>query len=216
MFHGSQCVPLQIYKIYSRIRYITDNSDIFSRSNCSKHGKKVFQDIMKETQIIKCINYGDDLRIFGEPIDITLSLSQNLLVEQLIQQRVTKEVKSFQRFLYKRILYHSCKYFRLVKRNNSTVLLNNGELMVISDLIFINITELNVTHYVVLGKKLEILDEELCKHKGISTKMFSFIARETNNDICCFPSDFDKKCCNMLYKAHKLYIVPLVNTVEID
>lgn len=88
--------------------------------------------------------------------------------------------------------------------------------MIISDLILINIPELEITHYVILGKKLQIMDEEFCKHKDISTKMFSFIARETNNDISCFPSDIDKKCCNMLYKNDKLYIVPLVNTVEID
>lgn len=216
MFHGSQCVPLQICKIYSRIRYIKENSNIFSRSNCSKQGKKLFKDIMKETKIIKCIKYGDDLRIFGKPVDITLSLSQKLLIEQLLQQTITENVKSFLRFCYKGILYHSYKYSRLIKRNNSTVLLHNGELMIISDLIFINIPELQRTHYIVLGKKLQIMNEELCKYKGISTKMFSYVARETDNDISCFPSDFNKKCCNMLYKEDKLYIVPLVNTVEID
>lgn len=170
---------------------------------------------MKEIKIIKCIKYGDDLRIFGKPADITLSLSQKLLIEQLLQQTITENVKSFKRFFYKNTVYNSCKYSRLIKKNNSTVILHNGELIVISDLILINIAEQTTTYYVILSKTLQIMDEELCKHKGISTKMFSFIARETNN-ICCFPSDFDKKCCNMLYKADKLYIVPLVNTVEID
>lgn len=217
IFHGTQCVPLQIFKIYSRIRYIKENSDIFSRPNCSRQGKKLFQDIMKETKIIKCIKYGDDLRIYGKSVDITLSLSQKLLVELLLQKTITEKVKSYQRFSYKGTLYHSFKYFRLIKRNNSTVILLNGELMTISDLILINMPEVNGTFFVVLGKKLQIMDEELNKYKSdISTKMFSFIARETNNDISCFPSDFDKKCCNMLFKEDKLYIVPLVNTVEID
>ncbi|XP_029176567.1 uncharacterized protein LOC114944694 isoform X2 [Nylanderia fulva] len=214
MFHGSQYVPSQICKIYSRIRYIKKNSEIFSKPNCSKEGKKLFKNIMKETKIIKCIRYGDDLRIFGKPADITLSLSQKLLVEQLLQETITENVKLFYRFSYKNTFYHSYKYSRLIKRNNSTVILHNGKLMLISGLILINILE--TTHYIVLGKKFQILDEELCKHKGISTKMFSFIARETNNDIICFPSDFDKKCCSIFYKEDKLYIVPLVNTVEID
>lgn len=125
------------------------------------------------------------MKIFGKSKDITLSLSQKLLVEQLLQQTVSEEVKSFQRFSYKNILYHSSKYSRLIKRNNSTVILNNGELMVISDLILINTPDLRI-HYVVLGKKLQIMNEEICKHKGISMKMFSFIARETNNDFLVF------------------------------
>lgn len=191
MFYGSQYVPLQICKIYSRIRYIKNHSHVFSKPNCSRQGKKLFQDIMKEIKIIKCMKYGDDLKIFGKSKDITLSLSQKLLIEQLLQQTVSEEVKSFQRFSYKNILYHSSKYSRLIKRNNSTVILNNGELMVISDLILINTPDLR-THYVVLGKKLQIMNEEICKHKGISMKMFSFITRETNNDISCFPLDFGK------------------------
>ncbi|XP_067212377.1 uncharacterized protein [Linepithema humile] len=216
LFYGTQCIPLQICKLYSRLRYIKQQCEIFSRPNCSVQGKVIFRYITKKTKIMKCIEFGDELRIFGKSTEMQLSLRQKLLIEQFLKETIENNVQSFQRFTYNNTLYHSFKYSCLIKRNNSTVLLENRSLMIISDLILLKTSDLQTKKYIVLGKELQIIDEEVCKYKTISSKMFSFIARHTNNDVCNFLSAIRKKCVYIPYKDDKLCIIPLVNTLETD
>lgn len=215
LHHGTQCIPSQICKMYSRLRYVKQEAQIFNDPNCSMEGKMLFQSIMKQCRISKCIEFKESLKIFGKPIDFLLSTSQKVLIELVLQDSVEENVKSFQRFISNNILFHGSKYSRLSKRNNSTVLLKNGSIMVITYLISVTLPDSESSTYVVFGKELRILNEELCKYANISSNRFSFVAVKTNNDIACLVHEIDKKCVNVIYKD-KLYIIPIVNTVETD
>jgi len=74
-FNSTQYVPDQIYKFYVRLNYIKQNT-VFDWQNCSGKGKAVFDAIMKECKIEKCIEYPDTLRAFGSSREIELTATE--------------------------------------------------------------------------------------------------------------------------------------------
>jgi len=64
---------------------------------------------------------GDNLRIFGCGKSIKLNIVQKLTVQVVLHENVVENATSYERFIYKHILYHSCNYKRIYKRNNSII-----------------------------------------------------------------------------------------------
>lgn len=64
LFNGTQYIPDKICKFYAHLNYIKQ-STVFDRQNCSGKGKAVFDTIVNECKIKKCIEYLDTLRAFG-------------------------------------------------------------------------------------------------------------------------------------------------------
>lgn len=216
LFHGTQFIPEQICKFYSRLSFIHSASEIFSKENCSKRGKKLFRTLMKECTIKKCIYYGDYLRIFGSPKCVNLTLTEKFVIEEALAETIDPKAQSFTRFIYKNVLYHTSNNSRIMKRNNCTIETTDGRFMSISDLIIVKLTASNEYKHVLLGKELEKQDKILCKVGNVSSNYFSCIAKETNNIISCPLLLIKTKCVNVRYNETEVYIEPLVNHIETD
>ncbi|XP_029162383.1 uncharacterized protein LOC114933966 isoform X1 [Nylanderia fulva] len=114
LFNGTQYIPEQICKFYSRIRYVKQSS-VFDQPNCSKKGKDLFDSIIKECRIKRCMEYGNSLRAFGSAIIIELSLIEKITVEQFLGESVKNKALAYQRFIYQNILYHGSNCTQLKK-----------------------------------------------------------------------------------------------------
>lgn len=86
--------------------------------------------------------------------------------------------------------------------------------MIISYLLIVQISESNVCMQVILDRDLEIQNEELCKYGNVSSSKYSFIVKETQNVVGCLVSALKRKCVYVAYIDNKLYMIPVVNTVE--
>lgn len=168
-FNGTQFVPEQICKFYFRLNYIKQNT-VFNRQNCSGKGQAVFDSIMKECKIQKCLEYEDTLKAFGSWHEKQLNLIEKLQVEFLVEERINDTVRTFERFIYKNILYHGVNYSRLIRRSNSTVITKQKSILVILYLCIVE-TLAGEKHNVLLCNRLRILDhEQLCKSSNISSR----------------------------------------------
>ena len=126
LFHGTQAISLQICKSYSRLRHIKQKSEIFSHPNATEEGRNHFLYLMKQCKVKHCIEYGDDLRIFGQPKHVRLSLNSKTIIEQDLGFSIEESASSYDRFIYKNILCYAINYARLKKRNNSTIITNEN------------------------------------------------------------------------------------------
>lgn len=216
LFHGTQCIPEQICKLYHRLQYIKINSYVFDHENCSQKAKIIFLKLMHECKIKNCIEYEDHLKIFGNSKTIKLSIIEKSVIESVLEETINDNTNKYFRFIYKNVLFHSCDYKRLTKRNNSCILTDNSVLLVITSLVKIQCLISQDIKYIVLGKKLSIEDCELCKNGRYVSNVISFIAKETSNIICCKMSSIVRKCVMVPYKKDMFCIYPLGNTVETD
>ncbi|KAJ8684499.1 hypothetical protein QAD02_020291 [Eretmocerus hayati] len=206
LYHGTQDITLQICKAYTYMGNIKNRSEIFDRPDCSAQGEQLFQSLMSQCRIRLCLKCEDDLRLFGVPYSMDLSLNQKLEIEQLLETEIENEASSYDRFIYKNVLYNTTQYTRLEKRHNSTILTQDNELVVIADLIAVKPIGETQETYIVSGIKIEVLSEELCKNGHISTNLYSFIGKETSISVFIKPSSIKKKCVRIPYQQGKLYI----------
>ena len=70
--------------------------------------------------------------------------------------------------------------------------------------------------YVVIGKQLDVINEQICNHAGISSKLFSFIVTETNITVSMKLDTIKSKCFHIPYAPNKMCIIHLVNVIETD
>lgn len=216
-FNGTQYVPDQICKFYVRFNYIKQ-STVFDRKNCSGKGKAVFDAIINECKIKKCIEYPDTLRAFGSSREMELTATEKCNLEFLLGQRIKNTVLTFERFIYKNILYHGANYSRLEKRSNSTIITKQKSILVILYLCIVE-TLTGAKYNALLCNKLQVIhDEELVKNGNISSQRFSYIVEKSDNISCCRLDEIENKCiCIKLEnRNNKLCIIPLVNCIETD
>ena len=216
LFNGTQYVPEQICKFYTRFRFINIASEIFSRENCSERGKKLFRSLMKECGIKRCIQYGDFLRIFGAPLYVNLTIIQKLVIEEVLEGVVDDAAEAFKRFVYKNVLYHTSNDNRLIKRNNSTIETTDGRFMVILDFLIVKLSETGGFKHVIIGKELQRQNKTLFNVGNVSSSEFSYIVKETNNIMCCMPYMIKVKCVNIQCDETELCLLPIVNNLETD
>ncbi|OXU21886.1 hypothetical protein TSAR_010800 [Trichomalopsis sarcophagae] len=165
---------------------------------------------------LRCIEYGRHLRVFGIPNKFKLPLNTRLIIEQLLQQEIENDSDIYERFIYNNSLFHTTKYLRLKKRNNSTILTYDNQLILITDLVAVRELQTNHEKYVLLGTKLMPLNEEICRNDNISTNLFSIIVKKTNEVVSINVSSIMKKCIMVALENDKWYVVPLVNNLETD
>ena len=70
--------------------------------------------------------------------------------------------------------------------------------------------------YIILGKLLNSVDEEICNYERKSSKLFSFIATETDSTISVKITSINSKCVYIPISINKICIIPLVNILETD
>lgn len=216
LFHGTQYIPEQICKFYSRLSYIKTASEIFCKENCSKRGEKLFRTLMKECGVKNCIYYDDFLRIFGAPKTVNLTLTEKFVIEEVLAETIEAKVQTFTRFIYKSTLFNASADTRLMKRNNCTIEMMDGRFISVSNLLIVKLTASQGYKHVLLGKELEKQDKILCKAGDFSSNDFSSIMKETNNIVAYSILSIKNKCVNINLNENELYIEPLVNNIETD
>lgn len=96
---------------------------------------------MKEYGVKHCIQYYDFLRIFGAPTIVTLNSTEKFVIEEVLGESTVFAVQAFSRFIFKNLLYYTSKNTRLQKRNNCTVETINGQYMLLSDLLIVQLNK---------------------------------------------------------------------------
>ena len=215
MFFGTQYIAEQICKSFCRLRFIKNNAHVFDDPNCDKRVNSQFLKLMNQCKIKNCVEYRDDLRIFGKSKTIKLSVVEKVLLEELVGETIHEKCKTYQRFICNRILIHTCNYKRLKKRHNSTVVADDDEIMIISHLLKINCMESNNFKYVIMGENLEELDEVFCKSNIFSSSNYSFITNKSGSIVCYNYSSIKAKAVN-IYSENRNYVFPIVNKFEMD
>ncbi|XP_036143289.1 uncharacterized protein LOC118645713 isoform X1 [Monomorium pharaonis] len=209
LYHGTQFIPQQICKLYYRLKYIQNQSIIFSDARCSTKSKNLYLKLMNECRVKNCIEYEDNLRIFEKPQRLELSVVEKLVIETTLEERINSFALKYYRFIYKNILYHSYDYRRLLKRNNSCILADTNLLLIVA-LIKVKCSVSEDIKYVILGKKLTLLNENIC------SSAFSYITQESTTLVCCKISSIVRKCIVVPYVSDKLCVYPIENIVEMD
>jgi len=127
MFKSFHAIPEQICKSYLRFKTVEKLSTAaFSCSDCSQDAKSLFQKMCGVWLQQRCITYGPELRLFGKPIQIQLSVIEKTEIEALLREKVLNYAEKFNRFIFLQTLWHieSCKLLK--KWHNSTVELRDG------------------------------------------------------------------------------------------
>ncbi|XP_051159327.1 uncharacterized protein LOC127291530 [Leptopilina boulardi] len=214
LFKGTQYLPEQIIKSYTRLKYVKLSSSVFSKADSSARGKNLFQTLMKEIKVKRCIEYGEDLRVFGCAQEVQLTDLTKLVITHFIEEEIQSCALSFDRFIIKHILIHTEKYLRLTKRKNCVVKTSDGVFISITNFLCIK-TARGESKQVVIGKELQVQKEALCNYENFASFEFSFIVKETKNIIPCWPTMIETKC---VYIPHdnQCCVIPLANSLETD
>lgn len=174
LFKGSQYLPEQIAKFYSRLRYVKLSSEVFSKPNCSLKGKAIFQTLMKECKVKRCIEYGEGLRAFGASKDVSLTEFQLSLIQNVLQENVEINTEFFERFIYNHVLFHVSSCSQLKKRINCVIQTNDGNFVMIVKFLSVK-TETQSKKQVIIGKELEVIEESLCEFENFSSSDFAYM-----------------------------------------
>lgn len=218
MIYNSQSILHQVCKSYLRLQSIKYNS-VFQKQNCSAVGKQLFDSYLGKFRTTRsCLLYSDNLRIFGRGKSIKLNIVQKLTVQAVLRENVVENATSYERFIYKHILYHSCNYQRIYKRTNSiikTIIIYGTFLSIMNELCVVNIS--GEKKYVIIGNAFDLCgDETLCTTNNINSSKYSYIAQGSNNTVACLLDQIDKKCIIIPYRDDKHCIISLVNVFETD
>lgn len=220
LIKSSQAPAEQICKSYLRLINIRKESSlVFSRDNCSNSGQILYQKMLGSFRSKFCTQLGCFLRLFGAPVQITLTLVQQTCIEQLFQSPINNFAQKYDRFIYQNVLYHSTDYERLRKRRNGTVQLKDGTFVEITGIFIVQIVATNEMQYVILGNMLRPTDDiPICNDNElhISSNEFFHILTKSDDLIAIFPNMIHSKCVHMDYDCQKIICVPLVNKVERD
>lgn len=154
----------------------------------------------------------------------TLTIRQKSCIEnktsiQIIENGLIK-INAYRRFITDGMLIHTTTYKRLKKRNNSSLYLQNGKFVDITDFLSILVhTNGNDTILkdILLGNALTPISNNN-HHSNIHdtiTNNLAIITEESNNIICFFPEEIVSKCVRISYN-NNVYIKPIVNKFERD
>lgn len=212
LFHGSQFIPDQIVKIYSRINYIKTAPNDFEKPDCNESAKLFFLSLIKNSNLQQDL-VPEELSTKGLYHEKLLSDEEKFLLNYPANERGF--IKSYKRFTFNRCVYHGIQSHALTKRNNSIIKTRNGSFIKIQELL-----RLNNGEYRVLGKKFEKLNEVLYQYDNWNSTKFCQKVTETDQLTCCLLTEIEEKCviinCYNEDDRNKFYIFPIVNNIERD
>ncbi|XP_043270733.1 uncharacterized protein [Venturia canescens] len=221
LFKNTQAIPEQICKSYRRLWSTNElSSSIFSNNACPENIKKFYEKLVGYLKIKKCMSIGSDLRIFGAPKIIILTLIQQTSVERLLRVSIENKAVLYERFIFKKILYHANIYNRLNKRNNSIVRLEDGNFLDITGIVMVrqlgSVKEMPVilgrSFHIIRDPDLYIIDHDL----GLRSGMFFHIVQRNNRLLAILPHKITDKCVEIKLNDHFHCLIPLVNKIEED
>lgn len=218
MVHSSQTVLNQICKNYLRFQKI--KYDETFDGPCNENAKQFFDKMLgkykKHTG--KRLMATDHLFVYGRGKPVTMSLTEKLEIERLLNEEISSTATCYERFVYNRTLYHSNTYSRMIRRKNSVVETESETFIDVNGLYRVCTKEGKIYKNVVIGKLFNRLENEnLCAHRGIQTSKFCIPVTQTDNVTAVFPRSLQTKAIfipsNDCYSS---YVVRLVNKVETD
>lgn len=218
MFKGTQSVPDQIAKVYSRVKYLQQSPNDFSKLDCNEQAKSLFCCLMKQSQVDNDFIYGEQLVAKCKPGTRVLSDSEKTILTNYLSTPVPRgQVQFFRRFLYKNILFHGYKGHKSMKRINSIIQIQSGLIIKISELIYFHEFD---QRCIIIGKKMERTENEIFNYDDWRTREICNIVIETETIVCCLLDDIQHKCvlipCYSEGNEDKFYVFPLVNQIERD
>ena len=214
LFHGTQYVPLQICKFFNRLRYLKNHSEIFAEETCSERARELFISLMKQCNVKRCIEYGENLRVFGKGRKKKLNGIEKIVIRRIADGIFSDECAFYDRFVYKNVLFHSTSYKRLKKRINSVISTTDCQILMVSHLL--KIENVGYEEFIVLGELLEIMNEKIFHSTITDSSLFSYVVRKTNTVVCCKVVNILRKCAFVPYINEKICIIPVVNKMETD
>ena len=218
LIKSSQAPAEQICKSYLCLINVHKNSfSVFTGNNCSESGKILYEKMLGSFRTKSCTEFGCSLRVFGNPVGLTLTLVQQTCIEQLLQRPINNFMHRYDRFIYRNTLYHS--YERLRKRRNGRILLKDGKFVEICRLFNIQIVATGQVEQVILGNTLRPTDVAPICNDGelhISSNEFLNILVKNDDLTAIFPTMIRSKCVHIDYDCQQVICVPLVNKVERD
>jgi len=216
LFHGTQYVPGQICKFYSRLRYVRRNANVFDSEDTDPSVFNAFTKIMNQCKVKSCINYDNDLKVFGNPLPSKMTNIQLVLIEQSVGRTVNENCKIFHKFIYKNVVFHSNSYKRLRNRNNNTVMMNHGDNLFITGLFQLKLTDINEELYFVIGNIFVNMSETMLCQGEFDARIHSKIVIPTNNSACRELREIQRKCVNLPYIHNRRCITSSISRLETD
>ncbi len=130
MFHGTQCVPLQIMKqfTYRQILPLLRNDAL---KNAVPECIQLFSNLSGRKRLKQFERVCDQLVTLGLHYSRKLSSEEILVMREQFPVTADTVVKIFSRLLVNGELYYSQEFTRVVKRNSFTVLLLNGHIITV-------------------------------------------------------------------------------------
>lgn len=211
LYHGTQCIPEQICKSYHRLRLIKNQSHVFEREECSEDAVNLYVRLMNECRVKNCINYGDHLRLFHCKEYQLSEVEQNLL--EIYFDDVFSNINRCDRFVFKKIMFHSQNYTRLRIRNNSCIITHDNHIYLIDKVIYLRCQTTNEDKVVALAMEVELSDRS--SSRDVLSR-FIYFGQQLNDISILEISRIQKKCVYIPTQNDRVMVIPIVNTMETD
>lgn len=130
MFHGTQCVPLQIMKqfTYRQVLPLLRNNAL---RNAVPECIQLFSKLTGKKSMKQLDRVGDQFVTLGLHYCRKLSSEERLVMKEQLAVTTGTVVKIFKRVLVNGELYYSQEFTRVMKRNSFTVLMKNGNIITV-------------------------------------------------------------------------------------
>ncbi|KAJ8672064.1 hypothetical protein QAD02_003323 [Eretmocerus hayati] len=161
LVHSSQYVAHQICKLTGRLTYLRNDAGIFTYPGVSDKAKNLFMYFTGKSKIVRIIEHVSGLKLLGFGKPDVLSLVEKVAIENSLQHSMENDYFKYDRFINNSILYTSTSYTRSKERSNHTVVMSDGVFINILSLAAVKSCEIAKKSYVVLGEKLERLNDTL-------------------------------------------------------
>lgn len=174
------------------------------------------------TEIKKCTRENDNLIVLSIAESYTPSPEIVVRIENCLDPNlyVAEDLSAFQiqcfhRFIWKNVLYTSSLYNRLQRRDNSTLKLNDGRLMILERLLCLQRDETKI--FLILGRQLIVINNIVVNDAtlNICSSTFLSVVHDDHIPICCKIEKIDCKCIQMIIDEN-MYVSSLINQVEKD
>ncbi|KAJ8688303.1 hypothetical protein QAD02_024098 [Eretmocerus hayati] len=205
-----------MFKMANRLRYLRNHAHVFNEDGCDPENTKLFLELTTKCNIPRIIEHGEDLRVCGTGSKYTLSLSQKELIQNIVEDLVHDVCICYERFIFKKTVFTSCFYTRAEIRSNHMILLKNGDMMKLTNLICVRKMISNEQRYVLLGLRMIKSVDGLCRYDEFDSDEIMFITHESAELICCDPEVIETKLVCVPMPDNRYCLVPLVNKVETD
>lgn len=128
MFHGTQCVPLQIMKQFTYIKALPLLGKELLK-DASPECIGLFQNLTGHRRAKQCTNVSSGVTTLGNGLPKRLNAEELLALREQVNIRSDTVVKVFNRVLVRGQAYYSQGYTRVAKRNSYTVMLESERIL---------------------------------------------------------------------------------------